>query len=207
MKGLIKILFKCILPKRLLVYRINHKSNIYLTFDDGPNAQTTPRLLALLEKYQVQATFFVVGEVAEKEPTIINDIANKGHALANHSYSHTQFSKLPLKEQLNEIVLTNKVIEGITKLPTKLFRPPQGRWSFKLLFKIYQMKMSLIHWSRDSLDCRNLSASEIITNFKNNPVKPGDIVLFHDDDDKVIVILEELLPMWQTNNIQFSSIN
>ena len=64
--------------------------------------------------------------------------------------------------------------------------------------------MTLAHWSRDSLDCRTLTPQEIIANFKQHPVKNGDIILFHDDDEKVIAILQELLPYWLKSNIKFS---
>ncbi|NQZ22431.1 MAG: polysaccharide deacetylase family protein [Colwellia sp.] len=203
MKSLIKNIAKSLIPNKLVSYNLPTQQ-VYLTFDDGPEPTVTPKLLDLLDLYKVKTTFFIVGKTAKSHPKILQDIHQRGHVLANHSYYHVKFNNISLKEQLSEITKTNLIIKQVTGKKTKFFRPPQGIWTLKLLFKLFTLKMTLAHWSRDSLDCRNLTPQEIIANFKQHPVKNGDIILFHDDDEKVIAILQELLPYWLKSNIKFS---
>jgi len=203
MKSLIKNIAKSLIPNKLISYNLPTRQ-VYLTFDDGPEPTVTLNLLDLLDLYNVKATFFIVGKTAKSHPKILQDIHQRGHVLANHSYHHVKFNNISLQEQLSEITKTNRIIEQITGQKTKFFRPPQGIWTLKLLFKLFILKMTLAHWSRDSLDCRNLPPQKIIANFKQQPVKNGDIILFHDDNEKVITILQELLPYWLESNIKFS---
>jgi len=203
MKSLIKNAIKLLIPNKLVCYKLRNQQ-IHLTFDDGPTPTVTTDLLNLLEYHNIKATFFVVGKVAKNHIYILQDIHQRGHVLANHSYHHVKFHNLPLKAQLNEIIQTNEVIEQVTGQAVKFFRPPQGIWTIKLLFKIFTLKMTLVHWSRDSLDCRELTSQQIIANFKQQPIENGDIILFHDDDEKAIKVLRELLPFWLESNHQFS---
>lgn len=203
MKNFIKNITKLLIPNKLISYNLPSQQ-IYLTFDDGPEPTVTPELLDLLDQYKVKTTFFVVGQTAKNHLDILHEIHQRGHILANHSYHHVKFNKLPLKDQLSEIVETNKIIEQVTGQAVKYFRPPQGVWTIKLLFKLSNLKMTLAHWSRDSLDCRELTSQQVIENFKQQPIKNGDIILFHDDNEKVIKILQELLPFWLESNLKFS---
>jgi len=126
-------------------------------------------------------------------------IKSNGHIVANHSFNHVKFSKLSLTEQIKEIDKTNKILT-LTKCKDEnikcFFRPPGGIWSIKLLFKLYLRDIVLVNWSRDSLDCYDKTSNQIISMFKSEPVKNGDIILFHDDDEKSIDILTALIPLW-----------
>lgn len=192
------------MPQKVLTYGVKKSDSIYLTFDDGPNSSVTPRLLQLLAKYKIVATFFVIAEASAANPSLLREMHEKGHVIGNHSFYHNQFSSKPLDDQLEEIKSANSKLTEITNQQVSLFRPPQGKWSLKLLYQLKKMNMSLVHWSRDSFDCRERSSREIINEFCNNPIHPGDVVLFHDDDEKVLEILEEMIPIWQSQNLEFS---
>lgn len=165
--------------------------NLYLTYDDGPNPDVTPSLLDLLDKYEAKATFFVIGELAEKHPDIIRDIIKRGHTIANHSYSHRKFSTLSTKERMEEINQTNSVLLNITGQQCKIFRPPQGTLSISMLIALALKGITTVNWSRDTNDCRE-SATEVIAGLKENPLKDGDIVLMHDDNKDAITITEDV---------------
>jgi peptidoglycan/xylan/chitin deacetylase (PgdA/CDA1 family) len=188
-----------LLPDRLFLYaKSRRKKALYLTFDDGPVSGVTESLLDLLKKHNVKATFFVLGKCAEKEPVLMSRLYKEGHTIANHSYSHPNFTKLNDTEQRSEVNKTNDVIRQTTNSPCQLFRAPQGRWNLKLMYFLWKEKITAVHWNRDSLDFKKEPAEVIINRFKEQPVNAGDIILFHDDNNLCISVLTQLIPVWQS---------
>jgi peptidoglycan/xylan/chitin deacetylase (PgdA/CDA1 family) len=188
---------------------INEKrklKSLYLTFDDGPVQGITEELLELLEQYQVKATFFMIGSRMSKSPDLLKKVYEQKHTLANHSYSHPNFNKLSSEKILEEISSTNIVIKKNTLQDCRLFRAPQGRWSIKLLFKLFRLKMTAVHWSRDSMDFLKEQPEKIIKRFIDAPVKNGDIILFHDDDSRCIEALKILIPHWQSQGFSLNAL-
>ena len=207
MKKLTKLLLKKLAPLFGLYFKKNTKEReLFLTFDDGPHPQVTRQLLYLLKQHKVKATFFIVGREAEKNPELLNEIVAEGHSLGNHSYSHNGFASLPLHEQLKEVKNTNQIIHQITDVDCKLFRAPRGFLNVKLLRKLKQMGCSTFNWSHDSLDCYDNSSNEVVAVCQKFKVKGGDILLFHDDNSKVIAVLEHLLPYWQRMGFTFAAL-
>jgi len=197
-----------ILPTGILRYKERGRTNtIYLTFDDGPDPVVTPKVLALLKQYQVEASFFIVGKKMVLFPEIAKAIHKGGHLIANHSYNHIKFTDLDFKCQLEEVETTNKAIYDTLGYKCVTFRPPGGIWGFRLLWALVKKGIVLVNWNRDSLDCRNNTAQDIIKLFKTFPAQAGDIILFHDDDDKVYDILIEMLPYWQKQGFTFSALS
>jgi peptidoglycan/xylan/chitin deacetylase (PgdA/CDA1 family) len=190
-----KKLFHILVPNKVLLTSgkslSSDNNSIYLTYDDGPDPDATPDLLDLLDKNSAKATFFVIGNLAEKHPDIVKDIFDRGHTVANHSYNHSKFSKLSLDEQLKEIEQTNEALFNITGEHCKIFRPPQGFISISLLFALYKKGICTINWSRDSDDCR-YSSEEVIKNIENKPLCKDDIVLMHDDSRDAILITQNI---------------
>jgi peptidoglycan/xylan/chitin deacetylase (PgdA/CDA1 family) len=205
MKNKIKKYIMICLPARFLRYK-ERDSTIYLTFDDGPDRGVTPKVLEILKKYNIKASFFIIGEKAAQLPDIVKNIHVSNHTVANHSYYHKRFANLELFQQLEEIDLTNKTINSIIDTRCNIFRPPGGIWSFKLLWALIKKGMLLVNWNRDSLDCRDKTAQEIINIFKEQPIQGGDIILFHDDNEKVCDILQEMLPYWKKQGFNFSAL-
>ena len=95
---------------------------IHLTFDDGPNPATTPRLLELFEEEGVKATFFVIGEQVEKHEDLLLEVSKRGHSIGNHTYSHQFLPLLTTQRLEKEILFTNSRIADITGKSPKLFR-------------------------------------------------------------------------------------
>jgi len=196
-----------ILPNKLfLIDKKNHSKSIYLTFDDGPVPGVTDKLLTLLDKYNVKATFFVVGNRVQKHPELLLNIYESGHKLANHTFTHPAFHKISLAQKVREIIDTNLAIENIINEKCNMFRAPQGRWDIKLLVKLFRLKITAVHWSRDSMDFLKEEPEKIIKRFEVKPVSPGDILLFHDDDQRCIEVLDTLIPIWLSQGYKLETL-
>ena len=179
---------------------------LYLTFDDGPHPEVTPRLLDLLDSFNAKASFFLIGTNAKLYPELVAEIARRGHTVANHSHQHLALPKLSYEAQLAEITQSNQVIEAILQKPCVYFRAPRGQWSFRVLLSLRNMKIKAVHWSRDSLDYQKAEPAVIVKKLLDNPLTAGDIVLFHDDDDCCIAALKELIPVWQQQGYQLKAL-
>jgi len=207
MKTKIKKYIMTYLPTRYLRYKERDNDTIYLTFDDGPDKVVTPNVLEILKKHNVKASFFVIGEKAVQFPDIVKNIHDSNHVVANHSYYHKRFANLELSQQLVEVELTNKAINSLIGRKCVFFRPPGGIWTFRLLWAVIKKRMILVNWNRDSLDCKDKTAQEISKALKEQPLNGGDIILFHDDNDKVCDILEEMLPYWKKQGLYFNALS
>lgn len=196
-----------ILPDRLfLLSKTQKEKTLYLTFDDGPVPDVIEPLLALLDKYQVKVTFFILGSRAENNLDLLNEIYKRAHTIANHSYSHPEFHKISNAEKTIEIDKTNAIIKQVTGQPCTLFRAPQGRWDMHLMFTLLLKKITAVHWSRDSKDFLKQPANKIAERFLKDPVKSGDIILFHDDDARCIAALDILIPQWLEQGYRFNAL-
>ncbi|MCP4135668.1 MAG: polysaccharide deacetylase family protein [bacterium] len=158
------------------------KSNtkgVALTFDDGPDPIVTPKMLDLLKKHSVKATFFVIGEKAEKYPELIKRILREGHDIGNHSYSHDPFlmTRNP-KQLLHDIKSTGEVLNkfGIEALA---FRPPVGITNPRLWKVLLKLGMYCINYSCRAYDRGNRHINELASRIIRKTVA-GDIVLLHD---------------------------
>lgn len=196
-----------LLPNSLFLIDGKRESkSLYLTFDDGPVPSITEKLLDLLDTYQVKATFFIIGQCAKNNPDIVKEIHNRGHTLANHTYTHPAFHKISLTEKINEIISTNILIKELTNSDCGIFRAPQGRWDIKLLIQLFRLKITAVHWSRDSMDFLKEPSAKIIERLIDEPVQSGDILLFHDDDSRCIKALETLIPHWQSQGFTLKAL-
>ena len=149
-----------------------------LTFDDGPNASSTPILLDGLKERKVRATFFLIGENVEKDENekIVKRMYEEGHLIGNHTYTHCNLSKLETGEAKKELEQTDTVIEKITGKQPVFARAPYGELpvdSEQDLSRIY------IGWTVDPLDWMTEDVSRI-TQSVLEKVEPGDIILLHD---------------------------
>jgi peptidoglycan/xylan/chitin deacetylase (PgdA/CDA1 family) len=103
-------------------------NGVALTFDDGPNPRTTPRILATLREQDVKATFFVVGSQVEKHPDLLRQIVEEGHVIGNHTYDHANLSKLSTEQMRNELQSTQEAVDKALGYhhEMKIMRPPYG---------------------------------------------------------------------------------
>lgn len=197
-----------LLPNSLVMTRGPAADGVrYLSFDDGPNPQHTPRLLDLLAAHDARASFFVVGKRAEMEPDLVRRIVAEGHALGNHSYTHPQFGKLDVTAQLAQIDQCDQVLVQFDGCKRRRFRPPRGTISLPLLWHCARHRRCIAYWSRDSFDYQDdRTAQELADALENPPPRAGDIVLMHDDDGRAADMLEVLLPLWRARGFRFEAL-
>lgn len=154
------------------------KKVIALTFDDGPS-KYTKTLLEILQKHNVHATFFLLGNKAEKNPELVYDIYSSGHLVASHGYSHKIFTKLSEEEIKEEIKLSKDVIENITNTPLKFIRVPYGIISDDVLDILNENYLTSVLWHIDSTDWKLKNTTKIY----NKVIKKASnrrIILMHD---------------------------
>jgi len=150
---------------------------VALTFDDGPHPIYTPRVLQVLAKYQAKATFFMVGEAAQRYPEIVRMVAEAGHAIGNHSWDHPY---LPLVQsrfcRLRQLWACAKATAPYGQ---RLFRPPFGAHNAQVLFDARLLRYKVILWNVSAQDWVS-QKSEEITRKMITRLKPGNIFLLHD---------------------------
>lgn len=157
------------------------KKLIALTFDDGPHPKYTQDILNILDKYQAKATFFVVGQRAKSYPALLQMMDQKGHEIANHTYTHPNMSKVSSKRLQDEIKKTDEEIYEIIKRKPTLFRPPGGNFNTKVVGAAKESHHLVVMWSwtQDTRDWSNPGTEKIIKKVCQN-ARPGNVVLFHD---------------------------
>ncbi len=175
------------------------ESKIYLTFDDGPHPEITPKVLKILDDYNAKATFFCVGENVEKFPEAFALLKANGHSTGNHSYNHLNGWKTANSDYYKNIEKSNQFINS------KLFRPPYGRISpsqIKHLKKNYKIVM----WSVLSYDFDARVSKEdcLEKSIKNSSA--GSIIVFHDSEkseEKMLFALERYLKHFSKRGFEF----
>ncbi|MFA6229085.1 MAG: polysaccharide deacetylase family protein [Rhodanobacter sp.] len=175
-------------------------SALYLTLDDGPHPEHTPRVLDLLAAHQAKATFFLIGQQAERHPALVERIVAEGHALGNHSWSHpVGFQRIPLQQQLHEIDRADRYLQQFDGRERHRFRPPRGSISLALMMHFIRHRRCITYWSYDSQDYRGGVSGEVAVRLRDRPPRGGEVVLMHDDDACVGDVLELLLPEWSAS--------
>ena len=196
-----------LLPRRLVTVRgPRDPGALYLSFDDGPHPEHTPRLLDLLARHGARASFFLVGQRAEQHPALVERIVAEGHALGNHSYSHPLFHRLGLEAQLDEVERTDRVLARFDGAGRHRFRPPRGVVSLPLLLAFARRGRNLAYWTYDSLDYQPRPPAELAGRLQHRPPADGDIVLMHDDSGRARDVLVRLLPAWRAAGRQLRAL-
>ena len=189
-----------LLDNRLVYFRLaKDPESVMLTFDDGPHAEYTPRILDLLDQYGARAAFFVIGERAEERPDLLREICRRGHVIGNHTYTHLNDGKggrYSLSRYLADIRRCRQLVRSVTGVETTLFRPPRGEVNLKSLTASLWSRHRMIYWSLEGGEWgrRSDATAEEISEFVVQSIEPRDIVLLHDDNPKTLPVLEALLP-------------
>jgi len=152
---------------------------VYLTFDDGPDAGWTPRVLDILAANNIRATFFVVGRAARRDAGIVRQVADAGHEVENHTWSHRHPWTMPPSAARREVRDGAAAIADLVGRKPKYFRPPHGRLRRCMIEEAEDGGQQVALWSLSAVDWGPLGyASGIATRLR--AVRPGDIVLMHD---------------------------
>lgn len=166
-------------PGHYYLHGPRNEMKVALSFDDAPDPRFTPQILDILAECGVKATFFVVGHRAEKNPELVERIKQEGHEIGNHSYNHSQFSKLTMDQYRNQILKTNQIIEKIVGYSPRFIRPPYGELLPEQLSWSSKENFVIVNWDVDSEDWKNDPTSEQIMSNIKKTLRPGSIILQH----------------------------
>jgi len=161
------------------LYRGSHwrfnidKKAVYLTFDDGPIPELTPWVLDLLDKYNIKATFFCVGDNVRKYPEIFQNVQERGHKIGNHTFHHIQGLKTDTKSYLKDVEEASQLIK------TTLFRPPFGHMRFPQ-FNALKKQFKVIMWDVVTRDYSYLMTADQVFEVVKKYTRNGSIIVFHD---------------------------
>jgi peptidoglycan/xylan/chitin deacetylase (PgdA/CDA1 family) len=154
--------------------------SVAITIDDGPDAQITPRVLALLAEYSARATFFCIGERVARYPELAREILSRGHAIENHSQRHlNRFSVLGPGGMGAEIERAQETIGAVTGQRPRFFRAPAGLRSLFLEPVLRRLDLRLASWTRRGFDTVDSNPQAVLGKLTRN-LRARDILLLHD---------------------------
>ena len=177
-----------------------------ITFDATWGADQTSDLLRILRDNDVKATFFLCGLWVEKYPEMVKAIAGEGHEIGNHSYTHPHMNSLSVEEIAHEILYTHQLIKELTGQSSTVFRPPYGEYNNKLIETARSCGYTTIIWDVDSLDWKNLSATEMVTRITKR-VQRGSIILCHNAGKHTPQAISTLIPLLKKQGYEFTPVS
>ncbi len=170
---------------------------IYLTFDDGCIPEVTPQVLAILERYHVKATFFMVGDNIRKYPALFEQVRAAGHSIGNHTYHHVKGRKLTTEAYLKEVRVCDELLaqHGV---PPRLLRPPYGKMTFAQKRALRQTH-TIVLWDLLTHDYNPRFTTERIMRAIRRYSRNGSIVVFHDSiksKTNMLATLPQAIEWW-----------
>lgn len=180
------------------VYRsvATEKKQIAITFDDGPHPTLTPRILEILAKYNVTATFFMVGQNVLNYPDAARAVIEAGHEVGNHTFTHPHLANLNEHAIMEEIGKCEDALEELCEYRPHLLRTPQGALTPSLERCLLDDDYILVLWSLDTRDWEKKSTASVMQAVLDR-VQAGDIILMHDyigHNSKTPEALEKIIP-------------
>lgn len=211
--GMASLLFLVFLSLGILLPNRNYfltnttrlkSQKVLLTFDDGPHELLTPQILKTLKRHNVGAIFFVIGKQAEEHPEIIKQLLADGHLIGNHSQNHPlMFAALRQESVEKEIGLCDNTLIAQNIHPGTYFRPPIGYTNPRIARAVKKFRKRVIGWSLRSFDSVLKEESKLLERISSK-VKPGDIVLLHDNLPQTEAVLEQFIVQATKNGIKFA---
>jgi len=191
---------------------------VALTFDDGPKPEFSYKVLDILDRYGVKATFFVVGNEVEEHSDIILRMEGSGHEIGNHTYSHRSSNNLAKAELIDEVKKCNQVIENIIGESPKYFRPPGGGLNGNVLKEISNLNLKVVKWTVNAGDyIEETEDFEVDEDWdelaKNlvpgvvNKITDGAIVLFHNGSEQTVRALPKIIEALKSKGFRFVTIS
>lgn len=156
-----------------------HSPLVCLTFDDGPDPVYTPAILDVLALHDLRASFFVLGEAAERFPHLVKRMLDEGHTVGNHTYSHRHPWMVSSRRAQDEVARGSESLRKITGQSPRWFRPPHGRLRRAMLKQVQAENMTTVLWSHSIIDWGPMGTEAGIAQ-RMHDIKFGDIVLMHD---------------------------
>jgi peptidoglycan/xylan/chitin deacetylase (PgdA/CDA1 family) len=184
-----------------------------LTYDDGPNEDHTPRLLEVLARQDVPATFFLIGQFAQRCPGLVRETIAAGHVVGNHTFNHpllTLQSEAGIRAQLGQC---QSVLQEVTGQTTRLFRPPFGGRRPAVLRVAHELGLTPVMWNVTGYDWNAPPAAEIERRVAKQ-IRGGDIILLHDgghkhmgaDRSQTVIATDHLISRYKNEGYDFVTI-
>lgn len=175
-----------------------------LTFDDGPSISETPKILSILNQYNIKAIFFVIGKKLDESSEVIKRCVNEGHLIGNHTYNHDIFLALKSSKHIKkEIELCDEKINKIIGKKVEFFRPPIGYTTPNYYRALKNKSKKVIGWDLRSYDSIYKDRNKLIDRLVQN-IKPNSIILFHDNLPITADILEDFIIKAKNKGIIFA---
>ena len=181
---------------------------VYLTFDDGPTPAWTPRVLALLARYQARATFFVLGRSAAAHPELVRQEFAAGHGVGNHTWSHRRLTNLSGAQLVAEVNATSTAIRQITGAPVRCLRPPFATVDAASAEQVRALGLRLVLWDIDTNDWLRPGTGAIAGRVLGR-VRSGDVILMHDgggNRSQTVAALEQVLATLSARGYRFHAL-
>jgi peptidoglycan/xylan/chitin deacetylase (PgdA/CDA1 family) len=179
---------------------------VALTFDDGPDAENTPALLALLAARKVRATFFCIGKRVAQQPALAERMATEGHEIENHTFAHSPATNIFSARRLqDELSRTQAEIQRATGRAPEFFRPPVGLTNPRIFRVTGELGLKVVGYTARGLD-RRADAPEKIAGRLLRKLRPGAIFLLHDAGvprDRLLAVVTLLLDKLEADGYQF----
>jgi len=185
------------------------KNQVYLTFDDGPDPDFTPKILDILDTAEAHASFFIIGRKAQKHPDLIQQIDQLQHTIGIHCYDHYRLlfrAKTFIHGQLTK---SKFIVEQILQKPVRYFRPPYGILSPRLIQVCHELDLKLVLWSVMSYDFNENVSDKFILKLIETKTSSGDIIVFHDGhvkSDRTVKILGAIIKLLKEKGLKLNSI-
>jgi peptidoglycan/xylan/chitin deacetylase (PgdA/CDA1 family) len=166
-------IYRMLYPGALWRKPVEGEKTIYLTFDDGPIPDITPWVLDFLDRYDIKATFFCVGDNVRKHPDIYQMVLNRGHRVGNHTFNHVQGIRKFSRKYMKNTLMASEYIDS------DLFRPPHGHMRIPQFF-ILRRYYKIIMWDVVTRDySKSVTPDQVFENVKKY-TRDGSIIVFHD---------------------------
>lgn len=176
---------------------------VYLTFDDGPIPECTPEVLDILARYGVQATFFMVGENAERYPQLLERVKKEGHTVGNHTYRHRRGCKTSTAAYLEDVAKANDILQA------PIFRPPHGRMQRTQKKALLNAGYTIYLWDVLTHDYNPQYTVEHMLSVVQHFTRNGSIITFHDSlksKDRMLSLLPQVIEWLQKEGYQIKSL-
>lgn len=193
--------------RKLPIYSVDTmEKKVAITFDVSWDKENTDKILEILDRYNVKATFFIVGTWIDENPDKLKAIYDKGHDIGNHTNKHPDMNNISRERLMNEIELADSKIRKVTGAGTSLFRAPSGAYNNLVIDTVEKMNRYCIQWNVDSVDWKEEGA-DIEYNRVITKTSPGSIILFHNEAKYTPQNLPKIIEYLQKNGYKFLKVS